>query len=88
MTKLQPIINDILREIYEEAEPGLDYDHLRKNPDEYPDDWYDQHYLDGDRQDEIVEKHTTDLNLTEKEHTKIIMTCILSRGPRSFRREE
>lgn len=62
--EMKELQNDILRQIYEEAEPGLDFDDLLENPDEYPDDWYDQHRLSDERQEEIrdeqLEKHGID----------------------------
>ena len=81
MTELQEIAYDIMREMYDEAEPGLDWDDLRENPDEYPDDWYSQHYLPSERQREILDKHIEKHDLTEKEESSLSWTCILDLGP-------
>lgn len=81
MVDLVEIRDDVLREMYDEAEPGLDFDDLLDDPDEYPDDWYEQHTLDSERQREILDKHLEQYDLTEQEHTSLVMTCILDLGP-------
>jgi hypothetical protein len=81
MTDLESIRNDVLREMYDEAEPGLDFDEVLANPESVDEDWYAQHTLDGDRQQEIVEKHAEKHNLSEKEHTALVSECILNLGP-------
>lgn len=81
MTDLQEVVYDILQEVYEEAEPGLDFEDLRENPEDYPDDWYSQHYLDEEREREILEKHLEKHDLTEREESQITFTVILDMGP-------
>ena len=76
--------NDILREVYKEAEPGLDFDDLLENPEDYPDDWYSNHYLSSEREQEIFDKHTDDASLTSSEHTDLALTCITSMGPNNI----
>jgi len=88
MDDLQELAYDILREMYDEAEPGLDWDDLRENPDEYPDDWYSQHYLSDERQREIFDKHVEGETLTDDEHTSLVMTCILDLGPSNVASED
>jgi len=73
--------NTILREVYEAAEPGLDFDDLLENPDEYPGEWYDNHYLSPDREQEIFDKHTEDVDLNSREHADLVLTCTVSLGP-------
>lgn len=88
MTELKEVAYDALREMYSEAEPPLDFDHLRENPDEYPDDWYEQHALDGERQREIVDKHINEHQLSRREKTQVTMTAILDYGPTTTEPQE
>jgi hypothetical protein len=81
MTELKELRNQILREVYSEAEPGLDFDDLLANPDDYPDNWFEQHTLSAEREREIFEKHTADADLTESERTYLLTECILNLGP-------
>lgn len=83
MTELDEIVDNILVQMYEEAEPGLDFHDLKENPDEYPEDWYSQHVLSAERQREIVDEHTEGENLTDSEHTSVVFSTILNYGPRS-----
>lgn len=83
MTNLQKIAFDALREMYQEAEPPLDFDHAIENPDKYEDNWYSNHELCPERQKEIVEKHCEGKNLTSSEHTTVVMTAILNYGPKN-----
>lgn len=85
MKDVQEIAFDALREMYSEAEPPLDFDHALENPDEYGENWYVEHYLDSDRQSEIVEKHCERHDLSGDEHTAVTMTAILNYGPRGIK---
>jgi|GEM_PF-6868289 len=82
--RLKEVAFDALREMYEEAEPPLDFDHAVEHSEEYPDDWYSHHYLDSDRQREIVESHCDQASLSEGERTPVFMTAILHYGPASI----
>jgi len=73
--------HDALKEIYEEAEPGLDFDDVLDNPEGYEEDWYLNHRLHADRQEEILEKHLEKHDLTEREERQARMTVILDYGP-------
>lgn len=86
MNKVKEIAFNALREMYQEAEPPLDFDDALENPDKYGDEWYSEHYLDGDRQSEILSKHCEGENLTGSEHTSITMTAILHYGPSSIKK--
>lgn len=83
MSDLKELRNDILREVYAEAEPSLDFDKMLDNPDDQPDDWYQRHYLSDERQEEIFEKHVENFEreLTRSEHADLALTCITSLGP-------
>lgn len=87
---LLQIKHGALREMYKEAEPGLDFDDLRENPDEYPDDYYNHHELSGERVKEIFTKHVeeSDLNLTSTEHAHLSISVITSMSPRSPMEDE
>ncbi|UBF21853.1 hypothetical protein HSTV-3_gp93 [Halorubrum virus HSTV-3] len=88
MTNLREVLNDVLREMYAEAEPPLDFDDVLENPDEYGSGWYSEHYLDGDRQTEIVEKHAEKHDLNRGERKSLSFSAILSYGPSSTPRAE
>jgi hypothetical protein len=79
--KVTEVINDVLREVYSEAEPGLDWDHLLENAGKYADDWYDQHELDAEKEREILHRHLEKHDLTDHEESKVRMTAILHYGP-------
>lgn len=81
MADLEKLVNDICREMYDEAEPGLDWDDLRENPEKYPDDWYQRHYLPREREQEIIDKHCEGENLTDREHSHLILQVVVSYGP-------
>jgi hypothetical protein len=83
MTDVKEVAFDALREMYEEAEPSVDFDEIRENAEDYPDDWYTNYYLHPERQREIVDKHCEKHNLTNAEHTTVTMTAILHYGPAS-----
>jgi hypothetical protein len=78
---LEELRNEILTEMYSEAEPPLDFRKVLANPDEHPEDWYKRHYLRPKRQREIFEKHVADESLTENEHAQLSLTCITDLGP-------
>ena len=83
MTDLKELRDDILNEMYAEAEPPLDFDEVLANPDDQPDDWYQRHYLASDEQQEIFTKHVDafERELTSSEHADLSLTCITSLGP-------
>jgi hypothetical protein len=72
---------DAIREIYDEAEPGLDFDEVLNDPDEFDDDWYSQHYLPDERQREILNKHLDKHDLSDKQESSVTITVILWYGP-------
>lgn len=79
---VQEVAFDALRQIYDEADPGIDFDHALENPEEYGNEWYSDHYLDADRQREIVDEHCENATLASKQETAVTMTAILHYGPR------
>ena len=86
---LEEIANDILREMYAEAEPPLDFDEVRRNPEDYNDHaWYSQHYLPHERQKEIRDKHCEKYDLSDRERSAVTYTTILNLGPRGTPSDE
>lgn len=83
MNTLKELRNNILREMYTEAEPGLDFDKVLENPNNQPNNWYKRHYLSNDRQEEIFKKHVQQFKteLTTTEHAGLATTCIINLGP-------
>jgi len=81
MTDLVSIRNDILREMYQEAEPGLDIDDVIDNPDEYGNEWFLNHSLDRGRQREIFDEHIEQYDLTQGEITSLQIATLLDLGP-------
>lgn len=85
---LRELADEILTEMYEEAEPSRDFMELRENPEEAEDEWYMNHYLSGERCREIFEKHTEDVDLTSAEHASLSLECLTSLAPTSTPPEE
>lgn len=86
--ELREIAYDILREIYDEAEPGLDFDEVLENPNDQPDDWFSQHYLSEERQNEIYEKHCDKHDLSQSERNSVHWTAIFQYGPLGHRKPD
>lgn len=87
MADLSEIEKEILNEVYSECEPPLDFDKVLENPDDYSDDWYKNHYIPKEREQEILDKHLEKHDLTEREETTITMTTILYFGPSNTKSE-
>lgn len=81
MTDAKEVAYDALREMYDEAEPPLDFDDALENPDNYGDEWYKEHELPNERQREIVDKHIDKHDLTEHQKKQVTWTAILHYGP-------
>ena len=79
---------DILTEMYQEAEPPLDFEEVLASPEDQPEDWFKQHYLPEEKSEEIFDKHVEGVELTDREHTGLVMTCILDLGPTNVPLEE
>lgn len=77
-----------MREVYNEAEPGLDWDELVENPDDVEDNWWEDQYLDDEREREILNKHFDKHDLTDDEESALTWTCILEYGPSNTPPEE
>jgi hypothetical protein len=91
--ELRQLADEILTEMYAEAEPPLDFMYLRENPDEAPDGWYKQHHLPKVEQNAIFDKHVDRFeedvrSLSASEHTALVTECILNLGPATSPQEE
>lgn len=76
--------DEILTELYSEATPGLDYDSLdpfseRDTDGEPP--MYLQHYLDSERQEEVIESVLDDYSIPEELYFDAKKAVLLSKGP-------
>lgn len=81
MTEPEEVAFDALREIYKEAEPPLDFDDVLENPEKFDEDWFLNHELYSEKQEEILEKHLEKHNLSDREEMSVRMTVILDYGP-------
>lgn len=75
---------EILDVLYEEATPGLDYSELdpvseRDTETEPP--IYKQHYLDSERQEEVIESVLHDYSIPEELYFDAKRAVVLSKGP-------
>ena len=81
---LKEITYDIYRDLFDEAKPSADFDELvesgkLKKDSDYPDDYFKLYYLDGDRQEEILQKHLDkhglELNDARKVRHEVVLGC-------------
>ena len=80
MVDVGEVIIEALNEMYEEAEPSADFDHILSYPEEY-DDWQGNHYLSQERQREIVRGYADKYDLSKNEEAQLVMNAILYYGP-------
>jgi hypothetical protein len=78
---LWAIARNALREIYDEAEPGLDFDDVLENPEDYQYEWFNEHELAPEREREIVRKYKEKHNMTNRESVQFTLTVITEYGP-------
>jgi len=76
------VYHEILDVLYEEATPGLDYKGLEPGElvDEQP-PTYLRHYLDADRQEELIEATLDDYAIPEDLYFDAKKAVLLSSGP-------
>lgn len=74
--------------MYKSAEPPLDFYDLLTNPDEYGDEWYNNHHLSQEEKQRIFQEHVEDENLTDGERISLRMSCLLTLGPTSTPNEK
>lgn len=83
MGDLEEIRNDMLRQMYNEAEPPRDFDEVLENPEEVEDKWYQNHYLEVERVQEIFDEHCEKHDINEREHLTLSFEVIMSLSPTS-----
>lgn len=80
------VIHRIYQELFEEADPGMNYARvvIEEGPREGT-PWYQLHFLDQDRQSEIIEEHVEDLPGYQQK--KIKTTVNLGHSPAVIKEE-
>lgn len=77
----------ILSEMYNKAEPPLDFMEIwidYELHDIQPEkEWYEKHFLDMEKQDEIYEKHIKNYKFTKREKGGVKM-ALLNWAPRGY----
>jgi hypothetical protein len=81
VTDTEHIFDEVMRTMYSEADPPLDWDEARANPDEKDEDWYLQHELSQERQEEIFDTVVDDYDLLESERSVLATACLLEYAP-------
>lgn len=66
-TDLTKAIEDTLIRMYEEAEPSLDLEEFVDTVDQPDEDWFKQHRLSKEKQEEIREEILDNYNLSKRE---------------------
>ena len=83
------VVYEVLTKLYAEASPPLDFQDVIENPDNYGNNWYKNHSLRSDKQQEIVdyvlEKY--DNELTQRQKQTVHMEA-MTRGPYSVTDDE
>jgi len=80
------IANDILREMYAEAEPPLDFDRVLDSVGDADEDFYQNHYLSQEEQTRIFEKHVEEQDLTDRERAALRMSVMIGPAPTTNRK--
>lgn len=74
-----------LVEMYQEAEPPLDFEEALANAEGMEHRWYTNYYLSTERQQEIVERYCDEHNLNKSERSTVTWIAILHYGPSSVK---
>lgn len=80
--QLRELRDDILHEVYQEADPPLDWRDAANNPDDYPDFHPSNHVLSNERQREIREKHIAGHDLSDRQQSQLTFAVVTEWGPR------
>lgn len=81
MVETEHVHDEVMRQMYSEADPPLDWDEAKANPEQKDEDWYLQHELSQERQREIFDEITDQYELTESQHSVLAMSCLLEYAP-------
>lgn len=82
--KLKQRVLDILNQMYEEADPPMDFQHAWEHPEEYEEGWYLEHVLSEERQLEIIKSKTKWMRAFDK---RMVDMAILNWSPKHERGE-
>mgnify|MGYP007091097642 CR=1 FL=1 len=75
----QEVYREIYRRLYDEAEPGMDYDEAEKEEHGMP--HYKLHYLEDDRISEIIEEVCEEEGVSEKNQSTVHSSVMLQAAP-------
>jgi len=81
METLLEIANGILREMYAEAEPPLDFDRVLDSPGDADENFYQNHYLSQEEQKRIFQTYVEEQELTDRERTTLSMAVMVGLAP-------
>lgn len=79
------VAEQILEQLYREAEPGGDYHELRpENPSEEDEGWFNEHKLDHDRMQDIIDDRLDDADLSQVDERWVRKRVNLGDAPKSI----
>ena len=79
----EEVYNEIYRRLYEEAEPGMDYDEAEKEEHGIP--HYKLHYLEDDRIAEIIEEVCIEHDVSKDDQATVYSSVMLGAAPTGSR---
>lgn len=81
MKDLLPIVHDIYRQLFKEATPSADFDKLIRTGVTKRKAFFENYYLDQDRQDAIVKEHCMKNHLNPIQRDQVSVTVALGCSP-------
>lgn len=78
----QETTDEIIRRLYKEAEPGMDYDDVDK-PRDGDHSWYELHYLDDGTSKQIIRKVCEEEGFSDKDTSTVVSSILLKYAPSS-----
>lgn len=82
--KQEEVIEEICRRLFQEAEPGMDYDKV-ETPRKGDTPWYDLHYMEDEKQKQVMRQVCQEMNVPESDRDDLISAVLLQYGPNSHR---
>lgn len=76
-------LENVLIRLYENSTPPLDFTDVLEYPDKYEGEYYTNHTLSSEKQNEIVNSYIEEHDLGDKEARDLRFTAILVYGPRT-----
>lgn len=83
MTNLLKLRNEILIEMYAQADPPLDFQRVLESPEDYSQEWYLDHTLDSETQQNIVDDICNQNNVSKREKRILLCEAMLNLGPQN-----